>query len=56
MTAIQPRPTASKKPGEEPFFLLAYRDHLLSELAEVQRRLGVPQEAKTVRQDVGFES
>jgi hypothetical protein len=56
MTAIQPRPTTTKKPAEEPFFLLAYRDHLLSELAEVQRRLGVPQDAKAARQDVGFES
>ncbi len=56
MTAIQPRPTTTKKPGEEPFFLLAYRDHLLSELAEVQRRLGNFPEAKPARPDVGFES
>jgi hypothetical protein len=55
MTAIQPRPTTKQQRTDEPFFLLAYRDHLLSELAEVQRRLGEP-EATTRRTTIGFES
>ena len=56
MTAIQPRPTTTKKAGDEPFFLLAYRDHLLAELAEVQRRLGVPKDTTQGARDIGFES
>lgn len=43
-----PRPT-----NNDSFFLAAYRDHLLAELAEVERRIkssGMP------RSSVGFES
>jgi len=55
MTAIQPRPATTKK-GEEPFFLLAYRDHLLAELAEVQRRLGIQKDTSQGAREIGFES
>jgi hypothetical protein len=45
MQATQPRPGA--QPNHQAFFLTAYRDHLLTELAEVQRRLAECEAAPT---------
>ncbi len=52
MNAADARP-APRTTNNDSFFLTAYRDHLLAELAEVERRLKMNPAS---RSSVGFES
>ena len=57
MQLTERRPAS--QPNNQAFFLTAYRDHLLTELAEVQRRIAeveADSAAAPIRSAVGLES